>query len=491
MAGRRGARFAETLKGTLRLDTAAGGGRPVILDLRVSAPGAIRPHGSTTAVVSGRVRIDGWADDPHASGSMLIAPLSQGRIGYHVRFTAMDGHAYVLEGHKSPTWRSPLRSMTILPIRLRPAEPENVTDRGGARALPCTGGEGLLRFRLRTLPPFAASWRFPAPTDTAETLTAARRGGTRDRLNVWYSTFTDPNTGTGFWLHHELVRPLNGSPYTHGWAAAYPPEAPPVIERFGPHSLPEGSVSSEDDGLPAEPAGFRSPSAVATAHELRGRTDRLAWDLTVTADSAPLHTFPRLAWKRRVLPAVHIVPQAQARYRGSVRLHGQTLQLSDALGASARIAGRGNAHHWAWLHADLDDDTVLEVVTAVSGLPVLRHLPPIVFLRLRRAGRDWPRGDWRSSVGVLGAGRFRARPQLPTWTVQGRAAGRRIAVRVHLPEESRTAVTYTDPDGSRATCHNSERADVHVSLERRLGGRWQPEQVWDVRGTAHAEVGLR
>ncbi|MFF8633794.1 hypothetical protein ACF052_06270 [Streptomyces pilosus] len=434
--------------------------------------------------MTGRVRIGGWADDLHASGRMLIAPLSQGRIVYHVRFTALDGHDYVLEGHKSPTWRSPRRSMTVLPLRLRPAQEED--DRESRSA----GGQGLLRFRLRTLPSFATSWRFPRSAESAEsaeTLTAARRG----RLNVWYSTFTDSNTGIGFWFHHELVRPVSGAPYTHGWAAVYQPDRPPVIERFGPHSLPGDASSSLGGSIPPQRPGFHSPSAIATAHELRGETEHLTWDLQVSADCAPLHTFPRLAWKRRLLPAVHAVPQAQARYTGSVRLDGKLLPLADARGANARIAGRGNAHHWAWLHADLDDDTVLEVVTAVSGLPLLRHLPPLVFLRLRRAGRDWPRGDWRSSLGVMGVGRFRGRPQLPTWTVQGHAGGRRITVRVHLPEGRRTAVAYTDPDGSRAVCHNSERADAHVRLEQRRGMRWQPERTWDVRGTAHAEVGLR
>ncbi len=217
----------------------------------------------------------------------------------------------------------------------------------------------------------------------------------------------------------------------------------------------------------------------------------MAWDLKVTAGSPPLHTFPRTAWKRRVLPAVHAVSRTQARYAGSVGLDGEVLPLTAAPGADARIAGRGNAHHWGWLHVDLDDETVLEVVTAVSGLPLLRRLPPLVFLRLRRAGRDWPRGDWRSSLGVMGVGRFPGTPRLPSWTVRGHAGGRRITVRVRLPEESRIAVGYTDPDGGRAVCHNSERADVHVCLERRRGARWEPDQLWDVRGTAHAEVGLR
>ncbi|MFJ6530613.1 hypothetical protein ACIQMZ_35835 [Streptomyces longwoodensis] len=473
--------FAETMEGTLRLDSGGSRERGLRLDLRVDAHHLVRPFGSTTADVTGRVRISGWADDPHASGRMLIAPLARGRIDYRVRFTARDGHAYVLEGHKSPTWRNPLRSMTFLPVRLRPAEAAGA---GGASV--ASAGEGVLRFRLRALPGFLASWRFPAASGAAWAYDSVRPG----RLNVWYSTFSDPVTGTGYWFHHELVRPVDGDPYTHGWAAVYPPGTSPVIERFGPHPL-GGDPPSGVDAVAAGAPGFHSPAALATARRLRGSAGRLAWDLEVSAGSAPLHTFPRLAWRRRLLPAVHVVPQVRARCSGSVCLDGRSLPVADALGAGARIVGRGNAHRWAWLHADLDDDTVLEVVAAVSTLPLLRRLPPLVFLRLRRAGRDWPRGDWRSALGVCGAGRFTARPELPTWSVQGRAGGHRITVRVHLPAERRTAVAYTDPDGSGATCHNSERADVHVRLEQRSAGRWRTERVWDVRGTAHAEVGLR
>lgn len=491
MAVRRQARFAETMEGTLRLRTSPGEDRTVSLGLRVHAPGPLRPFASTVATVTGRVRIGGWADDPHATGRMVIAPVSRGRIEYHVRFTALDGHAYVLRGHKSPTWRGPLRSMTVLPVLLRPAAGTegDRTDPGDDRG---AVGEGVLRFPLRTFPSFAASWRFPAPPEDAEALTAPRGGGTPDRLNVWYSTFTDPETGTGFWFHHELVRPVDGAVHTHGWACVHPPDAPPVLERFGPHPYPSREAAPPRDGSPQEPpAGFRSPAAVSTAHRLRGVAGQLTWDLAVTSDSAPLHTFPRVAWRRRrLLPAVHVVPQPQARYEGSVRVGGQEFRLTRAPGASARIAGRGFANRWAWLHVDLDDDTVLEVVTAVSGLPVLRRLPPLVFLRLRTAGRDWPRGDWRSALGVLGAGRFRAEPRLPTWTVDGRVGGRRIRVLVSLPGGSRAAVDCTDPDGSRATCHNTERADVRVELERWCG-RWRREKLWEVRGTAHAEVGLR
>ena len=31
--------------------------------------------------------------------------------------------------------------------------------------------------------------------------------GQAGRLEVWYLTATDPRTGTGLWLHHEVVAP--------------------------------------------------------------------------------------------------------------------------------------------------------------------------------------------------------------------------------------------------------------------------------------------
>jgi hypothetical protein len=41
---------------------------------------------------------------------------------------------------------------------------------------------------------------------------------------------------------------------------------------------------------------------------------------------------------------------------------------------------------------------------------------------------------------------------------------------------------YTDPDGGRAVCTNTERSDIHIEIG---------DRHWSVLGTGHAEVGLR
>nr|WSX75130.1 hypothetical protein OH826_15260 [Streptomyces sp. NBC_00899] len=460
----RGTAFRESMLGTVRLD-GEDHTRRVRLDLHVTADRVLRPLGTTEAQAQGRVRIAGWADDPGAAGELEISPLARHRIRYRITFTA-DGRRLALDGWKSVTPRRPLASMTRLPFTLY---------EDGVRA-----GEGALRFPLASgLAPFLASFRFPRNEGGPDTFAPPRWSGSPGRTEVWYTTVTDPATGTGLWLHHELVAPTDGSaPYAHGWVAVFPACGPVTHARFGP-----AAWERPQDG-------FAAAGVAARPGRLTGSAGDLRWDLAEQPAGAPLFTFPRWSWRRPLLPAAQMLPAARAAYSGTVSYGTTTLALDGVPGATARIFGHGNAHRWAWLHADLGDE-VLEVVAAVSTRPVLRRLPPLVFLRLRRRdGSTWPRRAERTAVGWAGLGRFRCAIGLPTWTVTGRAGLRRIRVEVTQPADRTLALEYTDPDGARATCRNTERADAQVVLER-WWGRWRPERRWTLDGTAHAEVGTR
>ncbi|WP_433468818.1 hypothetical protein [Spirillospora sp. CA-128828] len=449
--------FREVMEGSLRL-AGEERARPMRLELAAELPGVLHPLADVEGDLTGRVHVPGWADDPAAAGRLRVAPIAARRIRYTLGFTADDGRRLRLDGWKTVSPRRPVRSMTFLPV--------TVTDADGTVA-----GEARLRFDLRRdLGRFLGGFRFPGPGPLR-----SRWRGQAGRLEVWYTTLTDPATGTGVWIHHELVAPDEGEARAHGWATVFPPGETPVFARFGPHEW-----SRPEDGV------FAAGPVAQTGERLTGTAGAITWDLREAGGGRPLYTFPRWAWKSELLPAAQIVPKPDAVYDGVVRFGDRILELDGARGASARIYGHGNARRWAWLHADLGGGDVCEIVAAVSTRPGMNRLPPLPLLRLRVDGEDLPSGD-----PLLAALRLRAGIGLPSWTVHGRVGDRRIHVRVTLPPGETVSVDYTDPDGAPAVCHNSERADVRMVLARRAGRGWETEREWRLDGTGHAEVGLR
>jgi hypothetical protein len=271
-------------------------------------------------------------------------------------------------------------------------------------------------------------------------------------------------------VHNEVVAPTDGDAYAHGWAAVFPPDARPTYHRFGP--------------APTEPHGdddwFRIDDATMTSTTARGVASNLDWELTWTADAAPLWTFPQWLWHRHVLPAAQVVPTPTTRISGTVA--GRPF---DGPGGVAHIYGHGNAQRWVWLHADLGHGDVLEIVAATARRPGLRALPPLPLVQLRHRGRDWPRDPLAAAL------LFRAHIDADGFRISGTVGRRRLRVAATLPTDRCVVIGYTDPDGATATCTNTERADVQVRVDRLTAGGWREERAWSLHATGHAEIGRR
>jgi hypothetical protein len=292
------------------------------------------------------------------------------------------------------------------------------------------------------------------------------------RLEVWYASATDTATGMGLWLHYELVSPTHGEAYVHGWIAVFPTNLAPTVVRFGPEPV-----------VSAAPAWMRGATFSVGPEQLTGAVEGTTWDLAWRSDEPPLWTMSAASWRRELLPSAHVVLAPRSRLTGTLRINGADHAIS-AVGNLSHIYGHGNAERWAWLHADLDQDTTLEVIAAVGRRPALRRLPPLSFVQLRRNGKDWPRNP------LATAALFRAKLGSPTWSVRGIVGTHRLSVTVTQPADRCVHLDYTDPDGTQAICMNTEIADADVSLES-WRGRWTPERSWSLQGRAHAERGSR
>lgn len=313
--------------------------------------------------------------------------------------------------------------------------------------------------------------------DTPDHLGRPRWRGQPGRLEVWYASVTDPASGDGYWLHHEVVADLDGEARAHGWLAAFPAQAPPVVERFGPEP-----VRAEQLG---EETWFEGGGATMGPGRMTGATARGSWDLAYADTAPPLYTFPEYAWQGSLLPSAQIVPWPTATFSGPVELGDHRARLEEATGGIARIYGKGNAHRWGWLHADLGGGDVLEIVAAQARAPGLRAVPPRVFCRLRLDGEDWPADSLAAALAS------RARLGLPRWYATVLTPRRRLRVGVRLPPSETVTLEYWDPDGATARCTNSCRADAEVRLERRTPRGWELERSWSLDSRAHAEAGER
>ena len=293
--------------------------------------------------------------------------------------------------------------------------------------------------------------------------------GEKGRTEVWYLTFTDPTSGWAGWVHGETVSPTgDDEPYAHGWAAFFPPDGggPPVVERFGPSPAKRASTG----------VWFAVDGVEIGEGCWRGATDSLAWELAVGDGGPALYTFPKPVWERQLLPGAQVVPVPNAAVHGRITIGDDSIGVR-ATGGVARIFGHGSAERWGWLHAALDGDGVLEIVTASARRPGLRRVPPLAMVQLRLDGRrDWP------SNPLLAGPRFRTRLRPDGFSVKGRG----LSVDVTLPPERTVVLGYVDPDGATATCSNSERAVARIELNERGTTR-----RWHLDGTAHAEVGRR
>lgn len=297
--------------------------------------------------------------------------------------------------------------------------------------------------------------------------------GERGRIEVWYATFS-ASDGTGYWVHHETVAPtaLDGAPYGHGWAAVFPSDAAPVVARFGPEPVAPGP----------EGAWFRAGGVEFAPGRMIGAAGPLLWDLSFADSDPPLYTFGRALWQRELLPGAQIVPWPRARVQGTVCL-GAFEHAIDTSAGIARIYGHGNAERWCWLHADLGDGGVLELVSAVPRRAGFRRLPPRAMVQLRQPGEpDWPASP------ILGAARFATRIESMRFTIAGTVGRRRLQVEVTLPVERCVTLEYRDPDGATATCTNTERAHAAIVVEDPHGAG---SRRWTLAGTAHAEIGSR
>ena len=302
---------------------------------------------------------------------------------------------------------------------------------------------------------------------------------------VHYLTTTDPRSGVGLWIRQTMLAPLGGGdPTCSVWFMATFPDAPAVARKL---TLPIAEMAAED-----APFRLRTGPAELTDSGMRGALEDASWDLRWEPGAGYQHVSPILQ-RARIAKTVLVLPHGDVAVSGAVTLPGgRELTLDGCHGGQAHLWGSKHSTRWTWAHCGdfADPDGAPQPGTFVDGVSVFvprfgREVGPSSPVVGRLLGEDFLA---TSPLAVL---RAPSRFALTSWTFEATAGARRIAGEVDAPRESLVGVTYTDPDGEKAYCYNSEVASMRVSVFDRSGGRWALRQTLVSRGRAHFEYGQR
>ena len=264
-----------------------------------------------------------------------------------------------------------------------------------------------------------------------------RWDGKPGHYEVFYVTTTDPGTGTGLWIRHTMLAPLDSEKSESSWFLATFPDAPPIARK---HTAPT---------LEAE----------CTPTGMRGAIDDVAWDLHWERGRSYQHVHPLL--RRGIAKTILELPNGDVAVHGTVRLPGgRELTLEGAHGGQAHLWGSKHALRWAWAHCgDFEDAPG----TFIDGVSVFvprfgREIGPSTPVVGRILGEDF------AATSPLQVIRAPSRFALTSWSFEVADGRRRLVGEVDAPRASLVGVTYTDPDGEQAYCYNSEVASMRLSV---------------------------
>jgi hypothetical protein len=308
---------------------------------------------------------------------------------------------------------------------------------------------------------------------------------------VYYLTLTDPATGVGVWIRYTMVAPLaeTQTPATAAlWLLAMDPRnGGETLARKA--TLPVAELRAE-----ADPFRLWIGDASLSEQGMAGAIDDVAWDLRWEPCPRAYEHVDGLLRRSGLAKTVLVLPQADLRIRGTVRLPHGELALDGARGGQAHLWGSKHASSWAWVHCN--DFTTPEgepvsdaFVDAVSVLvPRLRReVGPSTPVLGRVEGRDF------QSTSPLRVLANESTFTLTGWRFEAVDVGRRLVGEVDATREQMVGVTYHDPDGELAYCYNSETASMRLHLferARQVGG-WAHRRTLVARGRAHFEFGAR
>ncbi|HXA55750.1 MAG TPA: hypothetical protein VNV37_12835 [Solirubrobacteraceae bacterium] len=291
----------------------------------------------------------------------------------------------------------------------------------------------------------------------------------RGMYESFYLRAVAPDRPAGVWIRHTVHKPPRRVPRGAVWCTVWDGDAPPFMHKLATDA-------------PAAPAGewlAVGDSRIGPGGG-EGACGQARWSLRFASAEPPLRHLPHELLYRAPLPRTKLTsPLPAARFEGTLRLSGRTIELDGWRGMVGHNWGAQHAERWVWLHGiDFAEQSDAWIDVAIGRVRVAGRATPWI------ANGAISLDGERLRLGGLGArGLLVAeRPAHCVLTIPG-ADGLRVEAHVQAPAAALAGWRYADP---KVGGDHGRPPDGAEWEERRLdGARWAERRLdgaeWEER----------
>jgi tocopherol cyclase-like protein len=316
-------------------------------------------------------------------------------------------------------------------------------------------------------------------------------GVTAPHYEVWFLTLNHRESQRGFWFRYVLDSPVGPADDSFRsaslWAAIFNRRSPE--ENFGlrQHYPIEQCAFDSEAG-----SGLTLGDGVFTDCTASGRVQtaghRVEWDLSYVPCEKTYHHVSRAVIQLARPSSFVCSPNVATLFSGTIIVDDVEITLENEPGCQSHLWGRKHVDEWVWVHSNAFEnfpDTVFEGLAA-RARRAGQMLPPVQSLYLRH------RGEEHRFVRLRFAEQWQRKLGMGYWSFSAMNSRFYIEGAAQCRMRDMIQVEYTDPDGERLYCINSEVANLKIRLFRRVHGvRWRHVETIKSFATAHLEHAAR
>jgi hypothetical protein len=312
-------------------------------------------------------------------------------------------------------------------------------------------------------------------------------GRSANHYEVWFLTLNHRASQRGFWFRYTLESPSPGNEAAAAlWAASFCRTAPQ--ENVGlkqGHGLRDCQFSRENEFRIRIGEGHLSSAGAAGLVQSCGHT--IEWDLSYVPSAGTYQHVSKTLIQLARPSSFVCSPNLDTRFSGRIVVDGRSIELDEEPGCQSHLWGRKHVDDWVWVHSNAFDKHPETVFEGLAARPrrAGHTLPPIQSLYLRH------RGEEHRFVRLRFAQQWQRKLGMGYWSFSAMNTRVYIEGAAQCRLRDMLQAEYSDPDGERLFCINSEVANLRIRIFRRRGVRWRHIETIKTYAAAHLEHASR